>query len=273
MMFFCDLRFCFCSPGDQEAWREAIRKQLEAELEARVHEVLASQFGRRNSNRPNPRAEETPRVHPSSVVVGGLRLNPVEAADDLAKKKETVKEFDKAEDWRAAEVKQKIQEIMEESSKELLRPCYREQHRSLLLNHLGQNNRHRLTDFLLTLGRPKEPVAKTLQYYSEINEKALCDFSGLSISERHSFFYPFTKAGFQEAMKTGTLPDGSILKEVEPGLFRDQLGIIRTRHGPFWPVDSGPMLPTPVHKRSVQQVTEPLQNSSAGSYMSQKYFC
>lgn len=265
LFYFCDLMFCFCSPGDQEAWREAIRKQLEAELEARVREVLASQFGYRHPSRPNPRVEETSRVHPS--VVGGLKLNPVETANGLTEITENVKEFDKSEDWRAAEVKRKIQEIMEESSKELLRPCYREQHRSLLLNHLGENNRHRLTDFLLSLGRPKEPVVKTLQYYSEINEKALCDFSGLSISERHSFFYPFTKAGFQEAVKTGTLPDGSVLTEVEPGLFRDHLGIIRTKHGPFWPVDSGPMLPTPVHKRSSQQVTEPLLDSFAGSYV------
>lgn len=265
LFYFCDLRFCFCSPGDQEAWREAIRKQLEAELEARVCEVLASQFGRRHSNRPNTRMKETSTVRPS--VVGGQELNPVGTANGLAEMTEKAKEFDKAEDWRTAEVRRKIQEIMEESSKELLRPCYREQHRSLLLNHLGQSNRHRLTDFLLALGRPKEPVTKTLQYYSEIKEKALCDFSGLNISERHSFFYPFTKAGFQEAVKTGMLPDGSVLTEVEPGLFRDHLGIIRTKHGPFWPIDSGPMLPTPVHKRSVQQVTEPLQNPFIGSFV------
>lgn len=182
--------------------------------------------------------------------------------DGPAELPEGEKQYVETQNWKVSEVKRHIQQIMSESNKELLKPCYNKQHSTLLLNCLSQKNRNRLSDFFLTLN--EKVVPKTRHYYAQINERGIYDYSGLSSSERHSFFYPFTRNGFQEAMKTGKLPDGSELVEVQPGLYRDQFGIMRSKHGPFWPVDSGPLLPSPVHKRYLHQQAEPLHSSSTG---------
>lgn len=250
-----------CFAADEKAWRESLRQQLEAELTARVREVLDSQFALKQCPKVSKMVEQS-----STGNFFDFTRNTRTVDDGPAELFEGEKHTVQTQDWKVFEVKQQIQQIMSESNKELLKPCYNKQHSALLLNCLSQKNQNRLSDFFLALKEKKQEhvVPKTRQYYAQINERAVYDYSGLSSSERHSFFYPFTKTGFQEAMKTGKLPDGSELVEVQPGLYRDQSGIMRSKHGPFWPVDSGPLLPTPVHKRCVHQQAEPLHNSSTG---------
>ena len=90
---------------------------------------------------------------------------------------------------------------------------------------------------------------KTQEYYAKVASKATSNFAGLTESEKHEFYYTFTKMGFREALRTGKLPDGSCLEELENGKYRDRFGIVRDVHGPFWPSDYGPLHPSPVHVR------------------------
>lgn len=227
-----------------------------------MREVLDSQFALKQGGAEVSQLGEKVSTGILLGFARNSRSADVPAAELLSEREKQL--YVPAENWKVSEMKRQIQQIMSESNKELLRPCYSKQHSTLLLNCLSQKNQNRLSDFFLTLNRKEQLLPKTRQYYAEINDRAIYDYSGLTSSERHSFFYPFTKTGFQEAMKTGKLPDGSQLVEVQPGLYRDQSGITRSKHGPFWPVDSGPLLPTPVHKHCVHKRIEPLHSSSTG---------
>ena len=89
---------------------------------------------------------------------------------------------------------------------------------------------------------------KTQDHYAKVSTKALQNFGGLSSSEKHEFYYAFTRGGFKEAMRTGRLPDGSELVALGNGKYRDRHGIVRDQHGPFWPPDYGPLYPAPQHR-------------------------
>lgn len=81
----------------------------------------------------------------------------------------------------------------------------------------------------------------------------------MSSSERHALNYMFTKESFREAMLTGVLPDGSQLDRVNNhGWYRDALGLLRSEHGPFWPIDSGPVCPALRHTNKCVQNVEVL---------------
>ena len=91
-----------------------------------------------------------------------------------------------------------------------------------------------------------------------VTQKALTNFSSLTLIEKYEFYHTFTRAGFRDAMRTGRLSDGSELKAIGRGRFQDALGVTRTPHGPFWPTDYGPLEPAPPHARRDAAGPEPL---------------
>ena len=105
---------------------------------------------------------------------------------------------------------------------------------------------------------------KCHKHYSQVALKAEKDIGSLSTIERFEFFYAFTKSGFREAMKLGRLPDGSDLKSVGRGKYKDKYGIVRDEHGPYWPPESGPLYPPPNVTRAVPSKTEPVLEHISG---------
>ena len=130
---------------------------------------------------------------------------------------------------------------------------------------LSDNGYFREQDFHYKLGYDASSLCyKSQEHYAKIAAKAAVNFGALSLSERHEFFYVFTRTGFREAMHTGKLPDGSELKSIGRGRYIDTYGIIRDQHGPFWPSDYGPLFPAPSHKRLMDNTEELLTYGSRG---------
>ncbi|PAA91645.1 hypothetical protein BOX15_Mlig032425g2 [Macrostomum lignano] len=100
--------------------------------------------------------------------------------------------------------------------------------------------------------------------------EAMRHFGDLTIDERILLFRNFTRDGFRQACSGGgggagvgciiggRLPDGSVLTRQADGRYRDQYGLVRDSHGPFWPRDFGPCHPTPRHRRLPSPEFEPL---------------
>ena len=105
---------------------------------------------------------------------------------------------------------------------------------------------------------------KTEEYYAHVTNKALNHFSSLTEVEKHEFYYAFTRNGFKDALRTSKLPDGSKLTDLGNGKFTDKFGMIRDSHGPFWPIDYGPLHPTPQHTRSACTKPEILTTCNQG---------
>ena len=105
---------------------------------------------------------------------------------------------------------------------------------------------------------------KTEEYFAQITNKALKNFSSLTAAERHDFYYSFTHNGFKDALRTGKFHDGSKLINMGNGKYSDRFGIVRDTHGPFWPVDYGPLYPTPQHARSLYKKSELLTTCNQG---------
>jgi hypothetical protein len=105
-------------------------------------------------------------------------------------------------------------------------------------------------------------------YYEQLAQKAsrAADLSVMTSSERHALNYVFTKEGFREAVLTGVLPDGSQLERVNnQGWYRDKLGLLRSEHGPFWPIDSGPVCPAVRHSNKCVHNVEVLTDNVSQS--------
>ena len=125
----------------------------------------------------------------------------------------------------------------------------------------------RESEFNFKLGYDASNLSyKSQEHYAKISAKAAANFGALSLSERHEFYYMFTKNGFMEAMHTGKLPDGTELKSIGRGRYVDPYGIIRDQHGPFWPSDYGPLFPAPSHKRLIDAPQELLTYSTRGEF-------
>ena len=105
---------------------------------------------------------------------------------------------------------------------------------------------------------------KCHKHYADISRKAERDLGSLTAVERFAFFYAFTKSGFRESVKIGRLPDGSDLKRVGDGKFKDKYGIVRDEHGPFWPNDVGPMFAPPTLSRVQPAKPELVLEHSSG---------
>ena len=119
-------------------------------------------------------------------------------------------------------------------------------------------------DIQFALSSGSTSKIKSQEYYAKISEKALTSFASLTDSEKCDFYYAFTKNGFKEAMRTGRLPDGSVLEDLGNGKYRDRFGIIRDEHGPFWPRDYGPLFPAAVYSNAKCPSVELFSNYSEG---------
>ena len=116
-----------------------------------------------------------------------------------------------------------------------------------------------------------EIPVKSYDYYAKIANKADRHFGALSSGEKHELFYAFTKSGFKESMMTGRMPDGSEMTHLGDGRYVDKIGLIRDKHGPFWPPDYGPLHPSPVHRRTAQPDPEPLSDMCEGKSLRDLY--
>ena len=58
----------------------------------------------------------------------------------------------------------------------------------------------------------------------------------------------YTKEGFLKSLKNGHLPSGVQYLDEEAGRWMDKYGVVRDNDGPFWPVESVPLFPTPKFK-------------------------
>ena len=136
----------------------------------------------------------------------------------------------------------------------------------------GSNfNTTALSDECLSLAERLQNVSIT---YSEIpssinrfrrGREAMENFNTLSSSEKELLFSNFTRSGFMFAMKTGKLPDGTVVERLKSGRWRDKYGMVRSSYGPFWPKDYGPLHPTPSFRRTIVEHSEPLLNSGTST--------
>lgn len=145
-----------------------------------------------------------------------------------------------------------------------------------LVNHFGVGpiggfNRQGSNFLAIAQGAECFSLAERLQNvgtaYSEIPSaagrfrrgcEAMENFNTLSASEKELLFSNFTRSGFIFAMRTGKLPDGTLVERMKSGRWRDRYGIVRTSYGPFWPKDYGPLHPTPSFRRTIVEHSEPL---------------
>ena len=67
----------------------------------------------------------------------------------------------------------------------------------------------------------------------------------------------YTKEGFLRALRSGTLPPGVHFLD-DTGRYIDKYGVVRNNDGPFWPVESVPLYPTPRFKWWGDVLDEPL---------------
>ncbi len=99
---------------------------------------------------------------------------------------------------------------------------------------------------------------KSEEYYASLAKKVSTSFGSMSTTEKYEFYHIYTKNGFREMLRTGKMPDGSDLEFISEGKYRDHYGIVRHKHGPFWPADYGPLYATPQHINTTPSNPEPL---------------
>ena len=219
---------------------------MEQELDRRVREALDT-----------PPPERRP-INNARSLQHQRRLEELEKLNSHVASKLAGKDSDSIQHrrWKVLQAKRRMKKIMVD--KELgfdgsdLSPQYK---MDLLLENQMKSNYNTTDTSSFNIGYDSTSAIaalnriKTQEYYAKVASKATSNFAGLTESEKHEFYYSFTKMGFREALRTGKLPDGSCLEELENGKYRDRFGIVRDVHGPFWPSDYGPLHPSPVHVR------------------------
>ncbi|ELU09140.1 hypothetical protein CAPTEDRAFT_216827 [Capitella teleta] len=235
---------------DETAWRDAIKRQLEDELDRRVREAL-----------------ETPPSPPAEESLGGeeddtppRRDRNRRATVNLTKKE---KEFLQTSTWKTLQAKRRIRKLLAPQTNYEYLSDDDHQPPQLPNIHRGSNNQlpesEHQKNFHGIIGLYKTPnEVKSKSYYAKLSEKALANFGDLTDTEKHEFFYAFTRAGFKDCLGFGELADGSRIEESKRGKYKDKYGIIRDEHGPFWPPDYGPLHPAQEHKRRKEPAAEPL---------------
>ena len=241
---------CVLTTADENAWREAIRLQLEQELDRRVREALET---------PPPHdldPDSTSKGSRSSRGDGELRKLNAHIHLDLTDKE---KEYVRNHKWRALQAKRRIRRLLAPHST----IEYSKGHGDdgavphMCSDQLAKSNQDSYPGVFGLYSLPEG--IKTQSYYSMVTQKAANNFGDLNASEKHEFYYAFTRTGFREAMGTGQLPDGSDIVSVGGGKYTDKYGIVRNEHGPFWPPDYGPLYPAQSHVRGqMEPPCEPL---------------
>ena len=173
---------------------------------------------------------------------------------------EKEREFLQTSRWRTLQAKRRIRRLLAPSSSSAC-PSDDEDHPPQLPNicrkQLPKDTRENSAGILGLYKSPKGVKSKC--HYAKVAEKAMSNFGELTDSEKHEFFYAFTRGGFKDSLGVGELPDGSKIEETKRGKYKDKYGIIRDEHGPFWPPDYGPLHPAQEHRGRKEPAAEPLQ--------------
>ena len=245
------------------AWRDSIRHQLEKELNERVHDVLCSQLSHYSTKNSHQRQQQDDNRQ-LTAFNSDLGIH----SQNMVDKTDREKQYIQAQRWKAFNVNQHLRKFISQNNFVNFSHTYNNSNNILYkLNNPGnQNQDFEILDIYGNISEFPEDY-KTRKYYARTVERAMCDFGELTASEKHSYYYCFTRNGFLDAIKTGKLPDGSHLEELKSGKFKDHFGFIRDKNGPFWPVDFGPMQPAPTLKRTISKNTETLHSQIGKSFI------
>ncbi|KAL3887872.1 hypothetical protein ACJMK2_000261, partial [Sinanodonta woodiana] len=206
---------------DDSSWRESIRQQMEAELNQRVREALET-----------PPVDRVQRQNSDCSIQGSNNNLDQLNAHIILDLSEKERDYLKTRRWKALQAKRQMQKIM-------------------TMNYVQPNNSRIefiFRDELAKSNQDEFPGVYGLTSFSEgvkdineINRKSLERYPALRSIHRQ--FY--TRDSYLTAIRTGKFPDGTPCDEDSGGFYVDKFGVIRTKHGPFWPGDVGPLFPTP----------------------------
>lgn len=262
----------FLFTDDEDAWRDAIRHELEQELNRRVREALESPPGERTESSADSRRSRRGAADNQDEL-----LTADEQHADLTRRE---RDYLRSSRWKVIQAKRRIRRLMSQSQASFSHNVPDETDVSAQFaygsgsgsGYYSQNGDVRNPDFNFEhcgLGSAFSSLdvgVKSYEHYARVSAKASGNFGSLSAAERHEFFYTFTKNGFREAIRTGRLPDGSEVTDLSDGRFVDKYGIVRDTHGPFWPADFGPLYATPVHNRIITSRDETLRGAENGEW-------
>lgn len=228
---------------------------MEAELDRRVREAL-------ETPPPERRKKQLAKAH---QLQEQQRLEQIEQFNSQITSKLTENEQDSMRNrrWKVMQAKRRMRKLL---SDDLVydndsdhSPEYKMD--LLLTERLGTGSFDNSNSYSnLGLGFDTNTATlnkfKSQEYYAKVTIKAINNFASLTDAEKQEFYYAFTKRAFRDALRTGKLPDGSLLELLTCGKYRDRHGIVRDEHGPFWPPDYGPLHPVPVHQKPTQEKSE-----------------
>ena len=161
--------------------------------------------------------------------------------------------------WRAYQARRKMKEMMSDSDYQT-HPAYTGKlNVNFLFNTELSRTNHPDYPGVYGLDTLSEGY-KNYSHYAKISAKVAENFGALTDQQRHEFFYSFSKEGFRDALRTGRLPDGSEISDLGSGRYVDKYGVIRDKHGPFWPPGHGPLYPAPIHICLPDPKPEPLSH-------------
>ena len=183
----------------------------------------------------------------------------------------TETEYVRNQRWRVLQAKRRMQQLMHESAQSKMMNSGVTVSRFNLENLFADQPANETEDECSSDGACGTGY-KYESHYARVANKALSNFGALSELEKHQFYYAFTRRGFLDALRTGKLPDGSEVRSIGNGKYIDGYGIIRDKHGPFWPSDYGPLHPTPVLKKGLEKGVEEFYVYGEGKFMSVSNF-
>lgn len=225
---------------------------MEEELDRRVREALET---------PPPEREEKLAGKKQQQTLEDLEQLNSHVHLDYTQRED---QYIRSRKWKAIQAKRRMRRLMAKSQLEfnMMQP----KHYQMDLVYGDQAEKQEQEDsFAAYLGLGEFCSAvKSQEHYAKVSSKVLTCYASLTTSEKHEFFYAFTRNGFKDALRTGRFLDGSELKYIGNGKYVDKFGIVRDEHGPFWPADYGPLYPAPEHKIVEKMKVEPLTGQVQG---------
>ena len=118
------------------------------------------------------------------------------------------------------------------------------------------------TTIILPSTISSSPFKVTTGILSEKRSEFLCadnegdTFSSSSYETKRRLFRKFSKEGFKDAVR-----NGSLFHVDKRGLFTDDIGTVLSADGPFWPSGLGPLVKAPTHIDDLPLLMEPLAST------------
>ncbi|XP_070209667.1 uncharacterized protein [Littorina saxatilis] len=209
--------------ADEPTWRQSIREQMETELERRVRDALATPPRERlNRRRQQAQQRSMPRGNDIDDINAHLLLG-------LSEKEQN---SHRPQRWRALQ-----------AHKDAIMTYFPSDHNAqpqvefIFRDQLSKSNQDEFPG-VFGLESFSEGIKNIREDYTNVINRY-----GSKPKTRH--FY--TKEGFLKSLRAGTLPPGVQFLD-DTGRYVDKYGVIRNNDGPFWPVESVPLFPTPRFK-------------------------